>query len=114
MRAKVDDIDLVKLEELKRNGLTDAQIADYFGICPKTLYNFCKRHKPLADALKRGKSQGIAFVANKLFEKIQDGDTSSIIFYLKTQGGWSEKQELELSSKADQPLKLQIINDLKM
>jgi hypothetical protein len=27
------------------------------------------------------------------------GDTASILFYLKTQAGWSEKQQLDITTK---------------
>ena len=31
-------------------------------------------------------------------QKIEDGDTAATIFYIKTQAGWSEKQQIDMNA----------------
>lgn len=66
------------------------QIADYFGICRNTFRAICNRDEEVAARYKRGKAKAIAHVANGLLQKARAGDTTSSIFYLKTQAGWRE------------------------
>ena len=40
---------------------------------------------------------GIAKVAGSLVKKALNGDTTSAIFYLKTQAGWKETSDLNLN-----------------
>ena len=66
------------------------QIADYFGICRNTFRAIRERDEEVAARYKRGKAKAIAHVANGLLQKARAGDTTSSIFYLKTQAGWRE------------------------
>lgn len=72
-------------------GITYDTIAHSLGICEDTL----RRH--YKSELKHGKQLAIAKVANSLFKKAVGGDTASMCFYLKTQGGWREKHDIELN-----------------
>ena len=57
-----------------------------------------RQRDPEVDArYKRGKAKAIAHVANGLLQKARAGDTTSAIFYLKTQAGWRETTEIEHS-----------------
>lgn len=85
---------IVELEGLARD-MTISQIADYFGIGESTFYGIKNRDSRVLTAYKKGKSQGIKYVAGKLRTLIDQGDTTATIFYLKTQAGWREKQEVE-------------------
>ncbi len=85
-----------KLEEmsiLAGKGLTMQQIADYFNWDKDAFYDFMKQYPEMREALARGKAKTISFVSGKLIEKIREGDTQSIIFYLKTQGRWSTVED---------------------
>lgn len=74
--------------------LSQDQIADYFGICRNT-FRAIRAREPEVDALyKKGKAKAIAHVANGLLQKARAGDTVSMLFYLKTQGGWRETAEM--------------------
>ena len=42
------------------------------------------------EAFQEGKAKTIAMVAGSLVSRALAGDTTSMIFYLKTQGGWKE------------------------
>jgi len=90
---------LKEVEVMAGNGLTQIQIAAYYGVTYATLNNAKIRDKSLDFAIKKGKSKSILFVTGKLMEKIKQGNLSAIIFYLKTQAGWNEKSTLELKDK---------------
>jgi len=78
--------------------LTTEQIADYLGIAQATFYEIQKRQPALALAYKKGKQKGVNWVISKLMQKIEDGDTAATIFYIKTQAGWSEKQQIDMNA----------------
>ena len=78
--------------------LTQEQIADYFGISDRTFREMMGRDPGISSAYKRGKAKAIGTVAQGLLQKARDGDTTSAIFYLKTQAGWRETQKLEHTS----------------
>lgn len=86
------EIDLAKVEALAANGLSQQQIADSLGISERTLRNRKKESASFAEAIRRGKNKGIAYVTNALFNKIKKGNVTAMIFYLKTQAGWKETQ----------------------
>jgi transcriptional regulator with XRE-family HTH domain len=108
-------VDLKKVELLASRGLSQAQIALQLGISESTLYNRKRETKEFAEAIKNGRNRGIAYIANKLYEKASAGDNACMMFFLKTQGGWSEKSKVELTGEDGQPVKIQnvFINDLK-
>lgn len=79
-----DEIEKIKL--YAGLGSTQKQIAAMIGKSEDTLVR-----QPLAkDAFEEGKANTIARVAGSLVKKAMAGDTTSAIFYLKTQGGWKE------------------------
>jgi len=75
--------------------LSQDQIADYFGICRRTFQAIRERDPDVDARYKRGKSKAIAHVARGLLMKARGGDTTSSIFYLKTQAGWRETERRE-------------------
>jgi hypothetical protein len=77
--------------------LTAEQVADYFGIGRRTFYAMMQRDEEIAARYKRGKAKAIGVIAQGLINKARNGDTTSMIFYLKTQAGWRETSGLEVS-----------------
>lgn len=75
--------------------LSTDQIADYLGISRTTFHNIRERDPDVDERYKRGKARAIAHVAKGLLMKARNGDTTSSIFYLKTQAGWRETDRLE-------------------
>jgi hypothetical protein len=70
------------------NGLSHDLIAKLVGLDAKdTLYKYY-RHE-----LDLGKAQRGDNVTKRLATKIDEGDTASLMFYLKTQLGWRENKE---------------------
>lgn len=66
------------------------QIAAYLGVGKTTFYAMMERDPEIAERYKRGKAKAIRDVAGGLLQKALSGDTTSAIFYLKTQAGWRE------------------------
>jgi hypothetical protein len=54
--------------------------------------------KHYRDELDRGDAKACSQVAGKLYEKCMEGDTASIIFWMKTRMGWREKDREETNS----------------
>jgi hypothetical protein len=65
-------------------------MADYLGIGERTFRDILNRDERVLAAYKKGKSRQIAKVAGWLFDKCEAGDTTAMIFFLKTQAGWRE------------------------
>jgi len=86
--------------------LSQAQIADYLGIGRTTFQSILGRDPDVAERYKRGKAKAIAHVANGLLQKARSGDTTSMIFYLKTQAGWRETDRLEHSGPDGSPIEV--------
>jgi hypothetical protein len=84
-----------QLENLKILSVicTTQQIADYFGICRDTFRQIRIRDEEVSSLYKKGRVVGHLIVASKLMDKIKQGDTTAMIFYLKTQSRWKEPTE---------------------
>ncbi len=74
---------------------TRQQIADYFGIHEDTLRAVEQRQQEVFRALKKGKAKAVAKIGQGVLSRALDGDNSASFFYLKCQGGWSEKIQIE-------------------
>lgn len=88
-----------QVESYAALGLNKEQIADCMGICYDTLNEKQKAFPAFAEALKKGKSKGIARAANLLLKHAEMGSVPSVIFYLKAQAKWSD-QNIEEVEKA--------------
>ena len=96
--AITKEIDLTKLYNLAKMGLSEEQIATSLGISVSTISRRKKDDEQFADTLKAGKQAGITAVTNSLFTAATDEvkpNMSAAIFYLKNRGGWRDKQEVE-------------------
>jgi hypothetical protein len=98
-----------EVSELSQS-LTIEQIADYLGVGQTTFYEIQKRQPEVSVAYKKGKQKAIKWVSSKLMDKIEQGDTASILFYLKTQAGWSEKQYMDINQTTSMTLQPIILN----
>lgn len=98
--AKQKEIDLDELYHFAQMGLSEQQIADSLGISNATLGRRKKDDVDFAEALKAGKAAGVRAVTNALFEGATNTDkpsTSAQIFFLKNRGGWTDRQEVDVS-----------------
>lgn len=85
--------------EMLAEYFTIEQIADYFGISVATFYRIKQKDLRVLRAYKKGKAKSIKEVAGKLRALIDQGDVTAIIFYLKTQGGWSTENKNDQGMK---------------
>ena len=88
-------IDLRKVEEYAQFCDSEEEIALALGISYSTLRRRKAESEQFEQAIKKGKAKANVFVGGKLMQKIKNGDTASIIFYLKTRCGWKETQKIE-------------------
>jgi AraC-like DNA-binding protein len=87
MPFEATDDQRAKVKEYARV-CNDDQIAILVGISVSTL----QRH--FRAELDEGRAQVTATIGAKLIAQALAGDKASMIFYLKTRGGWSQKHEL--------------------
>ena len=103
------EIDLEKIEHFAALGLTREQVAHNLGFTSRTWQNHNKDGS-LEEAYTRGKSKGISVIANALYQKAKQGNTTAQIFFLKC-NGWKEESAVEVKNTS--PVQLIIKNDLK-
>lgn len=98
MRTKPKkEFDLAEVERLASLGLTREQIASSLGASASTVYNRLRDDEDFSEAVKRGEARGIGAVASRLMEQINEGNTTAMIFYLKSRAGWKETNRQELT-----------------
>lgn len=78
--------------------LSVEQIADYFGVGKTTFYAIMERQPEVSERYKKGKAKAIGSVAQGLLQQARDGNTTAAMFYLKTQAGWRETQQIDHTS----------------
>lgn len=81
-------------------GITTTEISQYLGISRPTL------HKYYQFELDNGKVAANVKVAQSLFKQCMEGNTTSMIFWLKTRAGWRETSRHEVTGPDGAPLKL--------
>lgn len=77
-------------------GTTHETIADILGIHKETLYKY------YTPELKQAREKANATIGGALFNKAKSGDTTAMIFWLKTRARWRETVDI---SNADGTLK---------
>lgn len=97
-RIELTEEQVNEVERMAR-GMTSEQIADNLGIDRATFYEIMKRDEEVARRYKKGRAALIDSAIGHLAGKMAEGDTTSILFYLKTQAGWREKQDVNISSE---------------
>lgn len=77
-------------------------IARQLGICDDTLKKYYR------DELDLGRDQANQAIASSLYQKALDGDTTAMIFWLKTRARWRDTQALEVSGPDGGPMNTRI------
>ena len=114
MPKKDLDFDLGKIESLAAQGLTIKQIADCLDMSRSTLYKYKKEDADIADAVKRGRSKGIATVTNALFQSAKGGNVTAQIFYLKNRqpDKWKDRRDHTHAGDEDKPVVTKIVREV--
>lgn len=79
------------VKEMALAGATRAQISRIMEIAPKTLDSHYEKEMKLGSEFATGQ------VAGALYKKAIGGDVASMIFWMKTRGGWRETNRLEVT-----------------
>lgn len=94
------EFDYDKVEYFAGLGLTQEKIALALGCSERTVSNRLNQDAKFAAAYARGKVSREQLVASKLQERIEDGDTNAIKFYLVTQCDWREASKVDATVNA--------------
>lgn len=89
----VDEKLVSQVRTLAALGLTQDQVCLVLGVGVSTLQSYQREHPEIARAYQEGRAQGLSRVTRRLFEMAMGSGREAItacIFYLKTQGRWSE------------------------
>ena len=102
------EIDANKVETLAAQGLTMQQIADCLAVGRSTLYDRMRDDPDVSDAIKRGRSKGIATITNALFQSAKGGNITAQIFYLKNRNPaeWSDRKEVNLGGELNNSIEV--------
>jgi hypothetical protein len=114
-KKRCDRTDIIKKdfpEILKQHMGIVSSACKAAGIRRCTYYQWRDRDPEFREACLEAYEERKDFAESILFEKIREKDTTSVIFYLKTQckdRGYVEKSVLEHAGSAKNPMKLQLI-----
>lgn len=111
MGRKKIEIDPKEVEKAAAEGLAEYQIAEALGICQDTFTKRKQDEPEIAEALKRGKRAARGRVENTAYKCALKAETdhryqTSLIFWLKAQAGWKERQQLELTGADGAPMEV--------
>ena len=86
-------------------GATDEEMAGFFDVDVRTFHRWKEAHLSFCHSLREGRDLADSKIAKSLYQKALDGDTTSMIFWLKNRVGkrWRDRQ-------ADDEVKTQPIN----
>jgi len=95
-------------EKMAARGLDYEQIAMCLGVSLSTLKRLRKRREKFEEAIQRGRSKGLLSVANALYERAIGGETTAMIFYLKSRdpARWHERHTLFHSGPSGGPIEV--------
>lgn len=62
-------IDLAMVTKLSKLGMSNEQMAGYFGVCIKTWYNYQREHPEFLQAIQQGKAEADDLVEQSLFQQ---------------------------------------------
>lgn len=77
-------------------GLTLTQIHQFFGLTYDVWLGKCKKYPEIEINMLEGKAEKIGIASGKLWEHIEKGNLSAIIFFLKTQARWRETDNITI------------------
>ncbi len=95
-----------KIYNLSIVGTRYEDIALIMGINNDTLKKY------YSEELEKGRIEANAAVAGTLYEKAKQGDTPSMLFWLKTRAGWSEKHTTELTGEGGAPINIKVVTGI--
>ena len=109
-RIEITESLIEEAEKLAARGLTKEQIARCLGFSYETLRQKEKVYSSFSAAIKKGKSKGVAEIANALYESAMAGSIPAQIFFLKNRDpqNWRDKPE-PIYDEDRQPSKIEVV-----
>ena len=107
-------IDLKDVYKMGKKGFSIQQVADFFGYSWSYFRDVILKKRPDVErALRRGRLDRLSEVSDALYSSAtEDHNVTAQIFWLKAQGGWSDKQEVSVNVKNADSLKNMSENEL--
>ena len=96
-----------KVFDLSIVGTRYEDIATVLGFSEDTLTKYYR------EELDKGRIESNAIIAGTLFEKAKQGDTASMMFWLKTRAQWSEKNTTELTGEGGAPINIKVVTGIE-
>jgi hypothetical protein len=100
-------LDLARVEELARDGHTEANIARLLGVSQDTITRRKQDSADFADAMERGRQAAHSEVNNALFRQAKRGNVAAIVWYEKTRRGFTDRVLQELTGADGGPVQVQ-------
>jgi hypothetical protein len=97
-------LDLARVEELARDGHTEANIARLLGVSQDTITRRKQDSADFADAMERGRQAAHSEVSNALFRQAKRGNVAAIVWYEKTRRGFTDRVLQELTGPGGGPV----------
>lgn len=101
----ISNIKKNKLLESLRNNLGNITLScEEVGLNRSAYYSLMERNAEFKAEVEEIQNICLDVVENALFRNVRAGDTTAIIFYLKTKGrkrGYSERTEIDMTSKGE-------------
>ncbi len=88
------------VENFSALGISQLKLGEYLGISDNTL------RKHYARELAEAETKANVRVAQSLYQSAVNGNTSAMIFWLKTRAGWRETMVFEVNHSVDVNIKL--------
>lgn len=102
---RLDEKEIGQLETMGALRLPLDHCAAILGMSKVTLERCMKKNPAARDALERGKANASANIRQRAYEQAMAGNTTMLIFWLKTQEGWRENDRLEISGDGGGPVR---------
>lgn len=102
-RMRMEDKKVRFIELLKESGCIASVACDRIGISFSTYRRWYNSDAEFAEQVDDCNERRTDYVESKLMERINDGDVTATIFYLKTKGrnrGWTEKNLPNIQNKS--------------
>lgn len=96
--SEISEADLIEIETLSSRGLLDKEIISAMGWSHDFFYKKKRLMAELSEAIKRGRANGHAEVANKLFESALSGNVSAMKYYLERRASWIVQKQVEANN----------------
>lgn len=96
-RTEMDTLKRVQIEALEKSLGVVTTACRQSGVARSTHYKWMSEDEDFADAVKDLENVALDFAESKLHKRIEQGDTTATIFYLKTKGkhrGYVERVDL--------------------